>query len=431
MTSSAELLDKVATTSFSLPENQISDAYKGLNVLGLVADNGACGHYRVINPLHILRQHGATVTYSEYLDFGQFLESDNILAPRQHAVESYEMFRMMQWEGKKVHFEIDDNLHTVLRTSPAYSVYYPGSEALKWLEKFMVNAHGITVTTPELKEVYKKYNKNIHVVGNYIDFSLRDWGVDVSWDYLSPTLSLRPITRPEEWEDKVVIGWSGGASHLSDLVQIITPISQILAKYPNTMFAYYGNPELFVHLNEDKQIPEDRLIFIEPRHFLDHPKGLFGIDIGLAPILGCEFNISKSPLKILEGWAAGQAMVASNVGPYARLGKAHPEAVLLVGEGKDCYKGWYEAIEKLVVDNDFRKERQRKNRELVVTNYSLEQNFHRWPQAWGEITKNASIGNLGPMTGAPSKLWGTVGRNDACPCGSGAKYKKCCNGAWG
>jgi len=426
------LLEKVSTSTTTLPDQQITNQYKDLKVVGLVADNGACGHYRVINPLHMLKQHGAQVQYSSIQNLQQFIDSDIIVAPRQHNPEAYEMFRILQWEGKFLWFEIDDDLHTVLPTNPAYSVYQPGSDNLVWLEKFMRNSQGMTVTTEELKQTYDRFNQNIEVVGNYIDFSLRNWNVNVSWQNGNPIFEAMPIRKPKEWEDKIVIMYSGGSSHLTDLEQIFPVMAKILNDYPQTHFAFYGAPDLFGFLNSVWKIPEGRYTLVEPRHFLDHPVGLFGADIGLAPIHPCAFNASKSNLKLLEGFAAGQAMIASNVAPYSKLARQHPESTLIVGQGKGNYDTWYKAIEKLVVDHDLRNHMQLNNRKLAVTDYSLEVNFHRWPMAWRNGIENAKAGKLGPNLKSKRKAWGVTDRNDPCPCGTpGAKYKNCCRNSHG
>jgi uncharacterized protein YecA (UPF0149 family) len=158
---------------------------------------------------------------------------------------------------------------------------------------------------------------------------------------------------------------------------------------------------------------------------------LFGADIGLAPVHPCEFNISKSPLKLLEGFAAGQAMIASNVAPYSKLQRKHPESVLIVGSGEGNYSTWFSALEELVTNTVRREKMQKENRELAINEYSLENNFHKWPYAWKDIIDRAQKGKLGPNKKISGRVWGQVDRNALCPCGSGLKYKKCCRESHG
>lgn len=428
-------LERVLYTDRSHPMQRVGNRYAGMKVVGLTADVGACGYYRVINPLHMLYQHGADVDYSSVQNIQNLVEADLIVAPRQNSEEVYENLRRLQWEGKRVFYEIDDNLHTVLPTSPAYQIYHPGAKVLDWVGRFMQGMHGVTTTTPEIARAYSRYNTNIAVIENFIDYSYRDWGVDVVWSMGQPLFKPRPLVRPKEFEGYITIAWQGGSTHLPDLKVLLPSIKTVLEKYPKTMFVFYGAWNLFDAANQEVGIPEDRVFKVEPRHFMDHPEALRGFDIGLAPLFPCEFNVSKSSLKILEGIATGQAMVASNVGPYARFEKRHPGSVLLVGNGARCHATWVEAISRLVEDEQLRRDMQESGRRLAVDRYSLERNFHLWPLAWGALSERAMRGEAGPPEKQrPLKeylTFGTAGRNDPCPCGSGVKLKKCCAGAWG
>ena len=270
--------------------------------------------------------------------------------------------------------------------------------------------------------------------------SLRDWHCDVRWAGEVPIFNPKEIVKPAEWEGKIVIGYSGGGSHLTDLKQMITPVSKVCKKYDNVIFAFYGDKRLLEAINgpeNPNRIPEDKISFIEPTHFSDHPKGLFGIDIGLAPLHACEFNISKSCLKVLEGFAAGQAFIASNVGPYARIAKTHPEAVELVGDGKDCYSSWEAALTYLIENPEVLEQKKINNRKLCIEHYALERNFHFWPKHWKTLMDNLTLGKAGPRAVKVKKLWANIERNAACPCGSKnangepMKYKNCCRSAWG
>jgi len=427
-----EEFSRVVNTDKQLPNIRVSNRYAGLKVTSLTADIGACGHYRAINPLHMLRMHGATVCYDNVQTLNSMLEYDHIAVPRQYSRDIYEIVRRAQWEGRFVWFEVDDDLHTVLPSSPVYREFYPGSEAVQWCERYMKNAHGLIVSTPDLALAYSRFNTNIAIVENNIDFSLRDWKVKVLWDNGRPVFQPQPIERAS---DRIVIQYSAGTTHLEDLESMLWTMKRILNDFPNTVFSYYSSLEMFELANKKIGVPLDRVVHEKPRHFMEHPTGLHGCDIGIAPLVHCEFNVSKSPIKLLEGMSAGQAMIGSNVGPYARFEKKHPGSVLLVGNGKGCIPNWYDALAKLIKDEELRRSMQEGGRELAMSRYSLEKNIGIYVLALDSLAKNAVSGNLGP----PEKLlprkhytfFGTTGRNDSCPCGSSnSSYKSCCKDAW-
>lgn len=431
----AAQVERLRTTETVHPTNRISNHYSGMKVLGLVADNSACGYYRVINPIHMLGQMGAEVHYSSHHNLETFLKYDIIIAPRQHNAEVYEILRFVSWEDKCIIFEIDDDLDAVMKDSPAYPTYHPEGQEVKNIHKFISKAHGLTTSTYELGKWYSQSNRNVRILGNYIDFSLRDWHADVKWEMGSPIITPRFIEKPKEWEGYTVIEWSGGSTHTSDLKLIGPAIKNILEKYENTLFVFYSSVEGLVKLIEEAKLPKDRVVHIPARHFLDHPKALFGADIHLAPLVCNQFNLAKTDLKFLESATAGAAVIGSNVGPYARLSQRHPGIFSLVGEGKDCFPTWESAIEYLINNPEERMTRAVKGRQLVFDNYSLESNVHLWPTAWRSIIAHALSGDLGPpdqvMPRSKYKSYGTTKAKDPCPCSSGLQYRACCRDAWG
>lgn len=427
--------DKFRGNLHQLPRTQISRAFAGLKVAGLVADRAACGHYRVVNPLHMLWQHGAEVDYGISLPVETLLRVDHVVAPRQNNPEILEQLVACQWEDVAMWYEIDDDLDAVLPSSPAYAAYHTGSAELTWTHRYMEQAHGITTTTQEIARAYSRFNTNIGILENYIDLSYRDWNYEVEWvDGARAVIKPLPQRKPEEWKGKRVIAWQGGSTHWDDLQAIGPAIKGILENREDVLFAFYGATGLMEPLVEKFKLPRDKVVNIEPRPFGEHPTGMHGIDIQLAPIVCCQFNLCKSHLKVLEGMAAGSAVVASHVGPYARFSKRHPGSFITVGKGGD-FGGWGEAITYLLDRPELLDNLKAAGRKLVVDHYSLERNFQLWPKTWAAMRKKAFTGDYGPPAQLkPSEFYRSyskAGRNDPCPCGSGKKYKNCCRGAFG
>lgn len=431
---SAEL-QRVKTAHRQLPDIQVGDQYSGWKIMGLVADNSACGYYRVILPLHMLKMLGAEVNYTSFQQGDAFGKYDIIVAPRQHNPEVLEVLRHATWEGKLLVYEIDDDLHHVEPSNPAYTVYHNGTEECRLIPEFLNSAHGWTTTTPELARLYYQHNQNPVVIDNFIDYSLRDWGMDVQWEKGEAIITPKKLERPAEWEGKIVLAWSGGTTHREDLAQVGPAIRSILLSNPQVIFAFYGSWDMYNWILSTYNIPAERTSYVKARHFMDYPSGLHGFDISLAPITCNQFNLCKSYLRIQEMLAVGSACIASNVGPYARWDAKHPGSVLLVGSGPRCESSWTQAIQRLIDDEPLRLKMQETGRQLVADNYSLEKNIHRWPMAWAAIADQREQGLLGPDPMKREKTWyksyGSAGRNDPCPCGSGLKYKDCHTGAWG
>jgi len=334
-----------------------------------------------------------------------------------------------------VAFELDDDLDAVLPSSPAYVTYHKGSPELKTMDKIISACDGMTVTTPEIARWYSRLNRNISIVGNYIDLSLRDWACDCKWIGGKPLLTPKPVGKPEKWGNKIVVGYSGGSTHGDDLQQLGPQIKKLLDERDDCIFVMYTSIETIQQLVQKYQWPVDKVDYIPARHFMDHPGGLHGIDIGLAPLIPCQFNNCKSHLKILEYFSVGSAVITSNVGPYARFTKMHPGYILTIGEECSNFKSWYSAITYLLDNPEELQRMKSQGRKLVYDHYSLEKNFRLWAHAWTSITKNVDKGICGPpdkiLPLADYKSFGKAGINDPCPCGvpiNGKRQvtKRCC-----
>ena len=59
---------------------------------------------------------------------------------------------------------------------------------------------GVTTTTPEMARWCYQNNRNVAILENYIDFSLRDWNADVIFEDGYPIIKPLPVRKPKEWE---------------------------------------------------------------------------------------------------------------------------------------------------------------------------------------------------------------------------------------
>jgi hypothetical protein len=429
----ASLLNRVKQR-LSLPANShkpvlASNKLSHLKILGLVGDFSACGYYRVINPLTVMKMHGAKVEITPVIHGNMLKEFDIILAPRQYNRNIKMLLEEAMYNGIPVVYELDDDLSHVEPSNPAFAVYYKGSEDLKGVSDVIQLCSGMVTSTPECKAWYSQDNKNIHVIDNFIDYSLRDWGATVSWNGLTPNIVLQDIVRPKEWEDKFIIGYSGGDSHLKDFEGAGAALKRALEDLPNVYLALYCSPFMAEKFVNAHQLPSDKIIFIEPRHFLDHPKGLQGIDLQLAPLAGNQFNICKTPLKQMEAMAVGSATLATCIAPYARLHDECDGINMLVGKGtgKNIFPNWSSAINYCVNNQDKVRELGRVGRLWIKDHKALENNFTKWLKTFDLIVENCVNNVSGPPLAPPTikeaALWGNISRNDKCPI-TGTKYKK-------
>jgi hypothetical protein len=70
--------------------------------------------------------------------------------------------------------------------------------------------------------------------------------------------------------------------------------------------------------------------------------------IWLAPLAEIPFNLAKSNLRVMEGWAMNAAVVATNWGEYSCIKSGE--------DGRLCSDPdqWFEALTRLVSDHEYR-----------------------------------------------------------------------------
>lgn len=208
-----------------------------------------------------------------------------------HGVSLVEAMR----EFRPVYCEIDDYVSGVPSYSHAYNDNRPGDRQEIWATKQMMSADGVICSTQYLADQYRRYNSNITVIPNCIDFD--------HWDKLK-----------SEPHDGITIGWIGGSTHTGDLKIVKNILYKILDKYPNVTVKivipgpldWPAHPRMHI-------LHEWQTIDAYPKRFKEH-----GFDIGIAPLRDNSFNRAKSNLRYLEYSACGIPTVASRVEPFKR-----------------------------------------------------------------------------------------------------------------
>lgn len=286
--------------------------------------------------------------------------------------------------GKRVLYDMDDDHWLVAKDNPSVLV----SNALKdQYESLIAEADAIITPSKVLAKKFKKnFKKQVFICPNGIDYE-----------------EYRP--RKEGHED-LIIGYMGAASHWKDL-QVITPVLRELSKKYDFLFTIYGmvgeplESAIYTYnkLLQHKFQPEKAAYHQSAVDFYNsleglrmyhipfmppelHPKTLSAcdFDIGIAPLEDNEFNRGKSCVKFYEYAAVGTVTIASDVMPYS-------DEVNYTA--KNTEKDWYNKLEKLIVDGQFRQKILKEQMEWVQKNRSVDAIGLDWelacqkPSRWG------------------------------------------------
>jgi len=219
-----------------------------------------------------------------------------------HTPASLELFMDLRniYQKKKFVLEMDDYLFSTPPENAASHVYGPGSPLLRTFVNQAKVCDGMIVSTPYLRELYKPYNRNIHIIENAIDLNL--------W--------RSPPTHPPR--QRINLGWVGGGSHNKDHEMIKDVVFQTLGRFKDVHFEclhgcphfYRNHPKIHCPMDVDG-LPIFMAINKYPRWVKKH-----SFDIGLAPLQDNNFNRGKSNLRWLEYSAMGIPTIASSVGHF-------------------------------------------------------------------------------------------------------------------
>lgn len=346
---------------------------------------GGCWFHRNHIPAQALRSMGHEIQLTTINpDMGQEWINwpDVVMFSRVYPIDPLPLIRQFKQAGKRVVYEMDDDLWTVNPDNPSVAI----SVEKRWQYEHIVSeAHAITTTTEFLAKKLRKFNKNVFVCPNAIDYN----------HYIERFRS----------PGRLVIGYSGAASHWKDLELIVDPLLELQGKYdfdfvlqgmvatPLESEAYTMRQILNLKLQPEKtRYIEATLSLYEKLRGLKYIHIPFYVpflhasilrrcdmDIGLAPLTDNEFNRGKSCLKFYEYASMGTATLASDVLPYNKE----------VGYcAKNNKKDWTKKLEKLIVDEKFRKELQEKQSKWVKDNRDIVLISKAWEKAFDPMPLN-------------------------------------------
>lgn len=382
------------------------------------ADKGACGHYRVIDPVTSLeQQHGHPAGFLE----GSFTSEEEALKfmnkaevfifQRPRSAKQVAFFETFKDSEKLLVFEHDDNTWDLHPLSDHFRWHgttdiaipidqYQGDlevakkqktvkDGLVWLWEHGKNGYNvmenaqklknfetclsladtITTTTPKLAKLFEERAKKL---GNK--------RFKAYW--LPNCLDLRRWMPVKIEHDDIRILWQGGASHYPDLTVVAEALTQVCKKYPNVTVVFGGIAPEGIY----KDFPKQVKVYDNWVDFGAHSyrTALYGADIGIVPIENTLFNSYKSDVKYTEYSALAIPTVASNLTPY-KESITHGKTGLLA---ENTTESWVKHLSSLIESESLRKKIGDNARKWVEDNRDIQKESYRWAKVYQkEITR--------------------------------------------
>ena len=389
---------------------------KQIKVLVVPSDRSGVSKFRSIDP-HLFLQSEypvdfhVDINYEPPMDDMDFWKNYEIIAYHRSISPDFErsneLVKKLNSMGIITICDIDDYWMPT-KDHPIHDIIKVHKINEKIIES-LKTAQYVTTTTKIYADLIRKYNKNVFVFPNAIN------------------PKEAQFNEPPTESDRVRVGWTGGSSHMNDLMLLDKSFGD-LKKYSNKLRFYLCGfdtrgsvTEINAETKEQKRrnikpeetvwaryeeiftqkysiISEDYkkylLKFTQEKYekendeaylrvwtkpVTSYAKSYSKFDISLAPIKGHIFNEMKSQLKVIEAGFYKRALIASNFGPYTidlkhGLNKGSfvngGNALLVDGDRNGI--DWGKYIEKLMKNPNLIKDLGENLYETVKDTYSLQ-----------------------------------------------------------
>lgn len=313
-----------------------------------------CGYYRIVLPFDHLQ--GWEKGYAAGVPPADAMRASVMVAQRIDRPDSLGLWRRMRTPSTALVYELDDDVWNIdLLNYAAWNYYGRRDEVRDAVEHAAAIADVVTVTCEPLAELIRQRSgqRDVMILPNYVPAEMLTW------------------ERPRR--EKLTVGWGGGASHATDMMEIQKVIRGFLDRdRPDAELHIVGTDFRGMLGHNHARYTE-----WEPNPW-DYYKKL-DFDIGLAPLAKLRFNESKSHIKALEYAALGIPVIASDFGPYH-------DFVIDGVTGFLCRSKtqWRERLRELASDADLRESMGVKARELAAQ-HTIEGNWQRWDEVYRRL----------------------------------------------
>lgn len=274
--------------------------------------------------------------------------------------------QLAKQQGIKNIYELDDDLFNIPEKFEKPYAHYATPEVRAAILEFMRGCDAITVSTHELAHAIRHHvpSHPIFVVENTLD--VERWEDAYAAKQTNPT-------------EKIVIGWMASGSHTIDAPLIMPALLRALQEDERVHIKLIG----WVGWEQMSDVFKPYADRIETMDWVDYvqlPKIMQDIDIGICPLIDNAFNRSKSGIKWLQYSALGAATVASDLAPYRDIRDG--EDGMLVAETQEA---WADAISGLVKDDAKRKAMGAKARQRLLADFDVRNRAGEWTVVYDRV----------------------------------------------
>lgn len=341
-----------------------------MKVLGLAADSGGCGFYRMRAPAKEAELLGIDITIQDHVDVEATkdpktelvevlhvnTDADLIVVQRPLDNAMTAVIKQAKRQGIATIVEIDDDFSTVHTKNVAHGAMLGKASGHQWVEQAASIADLVTVSTPQLAK-YARHGR-YSVLRNCVPDSIFDTLVQKSNQDLWPR-----------------IGWTGTVqTHPNDLQETKGRLGPLLMRNGLPFNVVGDGHDVARNLGLAKETDVFATGWVDLDAYYQYVVGF--IDVGIVPLELSPFNQAKSALKGLEYAALGIPFVASPTREY--------ELLEINGIGKTAKSpgDWAKHIQRMI-DRPAETERiANEARDRIRAEHTYSVNAPKWIEAW-------------------------------------------------
>lgn len=246
--------------------------------------------YRCELPFVKLKKEGIKYDFyeGEDINWHTALYYDIFYFQTPHLQEHADMIVTLKNFNKKVWVDYDDNLFVLPTENKMYNEYNEKRIA-QITKEILCLADVVTVSTDELKDTYKKYNRNIQKISNGTDLSL--------FGELKAGVNN-------------FIAWRGSYIHIRNLYEFKDAIIKFSHENPDWIFQFFGcHPWYFYNKDNEKLFNFNWFKHIDIIESIYRMKK-FSSKLMIVPMVDNSFMRSRSHIAWIEGTIAGSVVIA-------------------------------------------------------------------------------------------------------------------------
>ena len=348
------------TRMAALELEKVGDDRVGKKGIVMLKDRSGSGYWRMVFPARYMDPEGIYVDITASgVDFNSLLEYRTVYVQRTHDWESYYLLERLKKAGKRIVYDIDDDIFNIDKENPAFKVI--GRDEQMAAVACMKLANVVTVSTYNLQSIIRSATEGVEatIIPNAIH-------PDDGW---IPT----PLTGSQDGFKRIF--WQGGETHGEDWMECVDAVDAVLSERQDIRLVILGflSPVLYKYVQRPAWKGKvEFLEFRDPETYFQIMK-FIRAEVGLAPLKDTPFNRSKSELKFVEYAAMGIPTVASDMDPYANVIE-HGVSGFLVQSPED----WYNAIVTCLDDKQKRFPIITEARKKIKDSYDIREVAKTW-----------------------------------------------------